>query len=93
MSLGFGLNEAQISELLAERGKNGISDFAKLGPVLQKLNIRAEQLTLESQYFLSIASVNTEDLKLTSYAILKRKKDKNGKISVSLLSESLNAFD
>ncbi len=93
MSLGFGLNEEQVNELIAARGKKGISDLAKIGPLLQKLNIRGEQLTIESQYFMAVANLSSNDLNLTSYTILKRKKDKDGKVKVSLISQSINAFD
>jgi general secretion pathway protein K len=93
MSLGFGLNESQVDELIAVRGKHGIPDMNKLNPLLQKLNIRAENITLESQYFMSVAYVQMDDLNLISYTLLKRKKDKNGQMIVSLISESLNTFD
>jgi general secretion pathway protein K len=92
MSLGFGLNTQQIQELIGSRGKEGIRDLSKINPILQKLNIRPEQVTIESEYYMSIASVSSEDLSLVSYVILKRNKSKNGKITVSLVSESLNSF-
>ncbi|MBA2652116.1 MAG: type II secretion system minor pseudopilin GspK [Tatlockia sp.] len=93
MSLGMGLNESQVNELIEERGKQGISDMGKINLLLQKLNIRSEQVTIESQYFMAIAYLTSEDLNLTIYTILKRKKDKNGKIIVSLIAESINSFD
>jgi general secretion pathway protein K len=92
MSLGFGLDNTQVGELLSARGKKGITDTSKLNVLLQKLNIRHDQITIESQYFLSVAAVRSGDLSLTLYSILKRSKDKNGKLSLSLLSESMNAI-
>ena len=92
-SLGLGLDEKGVNELIEARGKKGISDINKLSLLLQKLNIRPEQVSIESQYFMTVANVNSEDLQLTSYTILKRKKEKNGKITVSIVGESLNAFD
>ncbi|MBA2711126.1 MAG: type II secretion system minor pseudopilin GspK [Tatlockia sp.] len=93
MSLGLGLKEEQVKEIIEARGKKGISDLAKLSQLLQKFNIRAEQLTIESQYFLAVANLNSEDLSLTSYTILKRKKDKEGKVKVSIINQSINVFD
>ncbi|MBA2655897.1 MAG: type II secretion system minor pseudopilin GspK [Tatlockia sp.] len=93
MSLGMGLNDSQVEELIEERGKKGISDLNKLNPLLQKFNIRSEQVTIESQYFMTVAHLKSEDLGLNIYTILKRKKDKNGKIKVSIVSESINTFD
>lgn len=92
-SLGFGLNNTQVNELLAARGKTGLSDLTKINPLLQKLNIRSDQVTLESQYFMSVAKIYSSELNLTVFSILKRNKDRKGQITVSLISESLNAID
>ncbi|WED44181.1 type II secretion system minor pseudopilin GspK [Legionella cardiaca] len=89
-SLGNGLNNEQVRELLTARGENGIQDLKDIGPLLQKLNIRNEQITIDSQYFLSVATVSSEELNLTTYTIIKRSKDKKGNIAVSILRESLN---
>jgi general secretion pathway protein K len=86
MALGDGLNATQVDELITARGKTGIVNPQKLAPLLKKLNIRDEQVTIESQYFMTIATITTEDLRLINYSIIKRSKDKNGKISVILLS-------
>lgn len=92
-TLSFGLNEEEVKVLLDARGKNGFKDLAQISPLLQKFHIRPDQLTLESQYFLSVAHLNSQDLNLTSYAILKRKKDRSGKFKVNIISVSLNAID
>ncbi|WP_028387675.1 type II secretion system minor pseudopilin GspK [Legionella fairfieldensis] len=93
MALGNGLNENQVDELIEARGEKGIQDLNRISLLLQKLNIRHEDITVESQYFMSVAKITMEDLHLTTYAILKRSKDKNGKISVSLISQSRNSFE
>lgn len=91
MTLGNGLNEEQLSELMKVREKKGISDLKTINPLLQKLNIRGEQITIESQYFMSVAYATADDLSLSTYTILKRTKDKQGKVITSIISESLNA--
>ncbi|WP_278043991.1 type II secretion system minor pseudopilin GspK, partial [Legionella lansingensis] len=90
-TLANGLNEAQVEELITARGDKGIQDLQDIAPLLQKLNIRNQQITIESQYFLSVAMIVHPDLNLTNYTVLKRSKDRNGKISVSIVSESLNS--
>lgn len=90
-SLGNGLNQAQVNELIDARGDKGFNNVKKFAPLLQKLNIRSEQVTIESQYFLSIAMVSHQELNLTVYTVLKRSKDKKGNISVSIVRESLNS--
>lgn len=91
-SLGNGLNKEQVDALLAARGDKGIDDLKDIGPLLQKLNIRGEQITINSQYFLSVAFVKSDELNLTAYTVIKRSKDKQGKISVSIIQESLNSL-
>ncbi|MFC7780599.1 type II secretion system minor pseudopilin GspK [Legionella taurinensis] len=90
--LGNGLTNAQVQQLLDARGETGIKNMNKIGPLLQKLGIRSEHVTLESQYFMSVARVTHEDLSLINYAILKRSKNNQGKITVSLIKESLNTL-
>lgn len=91
MTLGNGLNEEQVHELLAARGKKGISDLRELYPILEKLNIRNDQITIESQYFMSIATIRMGELSLVNYTLIKRNKNKQGKITALILSESLNS--
>lgn len=90
-SLGNGLSEEQVNELITARGEKGIKQ-KEISLLLQKLNIRQEQTTLESQYFMSVAVVKGDDLNLINYSILKRSKNKDGKISVSLIRQSLNSY-
>jgi len=91
-SLADRTNESQIAELLAARDQGGLDKLDKIAPILQKLNIRNEVLTLESQYFMSIAYVSSDDLSMVEYCIFKRSKDKKGKISLTMISESVNAL-
>ncbi|RUR08281.1 type II secretion system minor pseudopilin GspK [Legionella sp. km772] len=84
-SLGDGLNENQVENLIKARGNKGFRDTKKLNPLLQKLNIPGEQVTIESKYFLSRATAKTEDLNLVVYLLLKREKNEKGKVSVSIL--------
>lgn len=91
-ALGHGLSDDQVNELITARGEKGISDMRKITEILQKLGIRSEQLTLESQYFLSVATVTHMDLNLTTFSIIKRSRDRQGKIILSLVSEQLNSL-
>lgn len=89
-SLGAGLKETQVTDLLHLKGKKGFTDFSKLSPLLNLLNIPQEQLTLESTYFLSVADVQEKDLHLIVYSVIKREKNKKGTIVVSILNQRLN---
>lgn len=92
MTLGSGLNSEQVNELLEVRGAKGIRNVAKLRPILQKLNIPQEQITIESHYFLSVAYAKSDDLELIVYALLKRSSNRKGVLSVSVLRQSINSW-
>ena len=85
-----GLSETQVDELLQARGTEGFTNKAELDKLLQKFNIPIDQITLESAYYLSKATATSDDLELTTYALIKRSKDNKGVVSVSIVSESLN---
>lgn len=90
-SLGDGLNEAQVEDIIRARG-NGFADTNKLAPILTKYNIAPEQITIESKYFLSRASAQAEDLNLEVFVLYKRDKNPKGKITVSVIRQSFNVF-
>ncbi|MCE0723971.1 MULTISPECIES: type II secretion system minor pseudopilin GspK [Legionella] len=91
-SLSSSMKETQLNELLKARKENGIKDLSKVSDILKKLNIANDQITIESTYFLSIASATSDNLTLTVYTVFKRSRDKNQKISVNVLRESFNVF-
>lgn len=90
--LGNGLKDSQVEKLLSARQGKGITNMANINPLLQKYAIRSEQVTIESQYFLCVTSVVHKDLSLIKYTVLKRKKNKQGKVFIQLISESLNTL-
>lgn len=92
MSLGDGLKGNQVDELIEARGTKGFISNKRLTPLLQKLNIPLEKVTIDSHYFLSKAIVTNEDLSLTVYVLLKRETDGKGKTSVSVIRQSINVF-
>ncbi|KTD16109.1 type II secretion system minor pseudopilin GspK [Legionella jordanis] len=91
-TLGAGLNDTQVKEILTARGTEGIKKLEEISPLLEKLNIRREHISIESQYFLCITEVSHPDLNLTAYTLLKRTKDKKGRVSVTIIAESLNSL-
>jgi general secretion pathway protein K len=92
MSLGNGLSETQVEELLQERGKDGFMELKDAYKLLQKFDISNDQITIESTYYLIVATAIVEDLALTKYTVVKRNKDPKGQISLSVVSESLNSM-
>ena len=92
MSLGNGLTEANIEELIETRGQEGIKSMDKLTLLLQKFDIPKDQITIESNYYLSVATTSSADIYLTTFTIIKRSKDNMGNISVGIVQESLNTL-
>lgn len=91
-TLGNGLNDSQVDKLLAARGEKGFKNRKKLEPLLQKYNIRTEQVSIESKYFELVTTCASADLKATFYTVIKRNVDKRGRITVNIISESLNTM-
>jgi len=91
-ALGNGLDNAQVSELMQARGEEGITELNDVAILLKKLDVPVDQVTLESSYFLCVATAMSEDITLTNYTIIKRSKDKQGEISTSIVYESLNTL-
>jgi len=89
-ALGHGLTENDVNELLKARDKEGIKTLQALNPLLQRLDIAADQITLESHYFASVAHVSTPDQELTNTTVFKRTENKKGKVTITILSETLS---
>lgn len=87
-SLLIGVPENRIDEALELRGENGITNQKDLNEFLDKTNIPGQQVTIESQYFMTVASVKIEDHSLVVYSLLKRKLDNNKRVKVSLIHVS-----
>ena len=90
--LGNGLNAQQVDEIDENRSKKGGADPNTLALLLKKLDIQSEQVTLESNYFLAIATATYDDANLMTYTILKRSKNKDGVISIVIINQSLNTI-
>lgn len=85
-------NESQLNELITARKEKGIKELGKVAEILKQLDIAQNQITLESNYFLSVGYATSNNFNLTVYTLLKKTADKNGKISVNVLRESINTF-
>ncbi|MDR3501959.1 MAG: type II secretion system minor pseudopilin GspK [Legionella sp.] len=92
MSLNNTMNEQKVDEFIELRGKNGFKRIEKANDLLKKLNVANDQITLESAYFLSVAHASIDNFNFTVYTLLKRNRDKKGKITVNILRESFNVF-
>ena len=91
MSLSPQMKEENAEEIIRARNESKLNR-KMINALLSKLNIREEFITLQSQYFMSVARVKKDDLSLVSFVIMKREKNKEGKIIISLVSESLNSI-
>ncbi|RUQ95137.1 type II secretion system minor pseudopilin GspK [Legionella septentrionalis] len=89
--LGNGLNDTQVNTFIEARQQKTL-DNKNLIALLQRFDIPREQITLESQYFLSVAITKAEGLTFINYTVIRRSKDKNGNLIVSIINESLNTL-
>jgi general secretion pathway protein K len=88
--LGDGLTDSQVNEILSARGKKGIQQLETITPLLERLNIKKEQVTLDSNYFLSVALASIDGQQLSVYTILKRQTDSKNNTTVRILSQRFN---
>jgi general secretion pathway protein K len=93
MSLGNGLSDQQADELIKARGEKGIKNLQEINELTKKINLPTEQITIDSQYFLNVAHASQDEFKVTIYTVMKRSLDKQGKVTVSIISESINSFN
>lgn len=92
MSIGNGLTDSQAGDLISARGESGVEDLKKINELIAKIDLPKDQITLESNYFLSVAVAKSDEFNLVIYTIIHRKKDKEGKISVNIIKESINTY-
>jgi general secretion pathway protein K len=89
-TLGNGLSDAKLNELLAFRSAKGVFDEKDFPHIISQFHIPASQLSIQSQYFLCIGTVKSTDLKLDYYVTFQRIKNRSGGYEVHVLSETLN---
>lgn len=89
-SLGDGISNEQVEQLIEAKGSSGAKDLNKLNPILQSMNIPNGQVSVQSTYFLSVAYASNQDDNLIVYRLIKRTRDNGGNVSVSMLQESIN---
>jgi len=92
MSLGNAMTDEHADKIIEARGEEGIKDIKKIDKILKKFDLPNDQITIESRYFLNVAYATANDQTLVVYSLLKRNRDKKGKISVTILRESFNIF-
>jgi general secretion pathway protein K len=90
MSLGNGLSEAQAMELMQVRSEKKFN--SEVNEIIKKLDLPKEQITTESNYFLSVATTSLHDHQLTVYTVIKCAKNQSGKLIPGILYESLNTI-
>jgi general secretion pathway protein K len=92
MALSEHMDKSAVETIIKARGEDGIQNITAIQETLKQYDISIRQVTLESQYFLSISTVQTLDLELVHYTILKRVKKNDGKVSIHIVHDSLNAY-
>ena len=80
----------QIQALIEARGEKGIQNINQVVPILKKLSLKLDDVTLESEYFLSIGQIKTSAFERTLYSVLRRSKARDGTFSVHLVQETWN---
>ena len=89
--LGDGIKEADLDHILQVRSSKPFKSPQELTPIIEKYHIPNEILTVESRYFLAVATVQSNDVSLQTYVILMRQKDEEKSAwKVQILTQSIN---
>jgi general secretion pathway protein K len=80
----------QVADIIQLRAKHGIDNMANVQDLLKKCDIKPSHVTLQSQYFMSVAEVKTGDLQLTNRTLIKRKIDPKGHVKLQVLQSIIN---
>jgi general secretion pathway protein K len=80
----------QVQALIEARGEKGLQSVNQVAGILKKLDIKLDDVTAESEYFLSIGQIKTPTFERTLYSVLHRSKARNGTYSVHLVQETWN---
>ena len=79
-----------MEELMDARGEKGIDNLSDVRNILRQLSIEEDDVTTESEYFLSIGQIKKDTFTRTLYSVLQRVKKKNGTYTVHLIHETWN---
>ncbi len=93
MALAGGTHTLEpMEELIEARGEKGIESLDDIKDILRKLSIKTDDVTLESEYFLSIGQIKKNTQARTVYTLLQRikNKDDNKKYTINLIHETSN---
>jgi general secretion pathway protein K len=90
-ALGNKLTDTDAMEIINARREQGMKNFEKIYELLERTQISNEQITLESNYFLCVASAEINNLSLKTRTILKTVSNRKGQLSVSILNVTLNS--
>ena len=89
MTLGKGLTASEANKIIHARGEHGVKNLLKIDPLLEELAIDREQITLESTYFLITATTVLENRSLTVYTMVKRFKNRQGRMRVDVIYQTI----
>lgn len=91
-SLSAEIKENDIEHILQVRSNKPFKNPQEIEPIIEKYHIPKDLLTVESHYFLAVAKVESGDISMQTYVIIKRQKGKSqqGPWHTSILSQSIN---
>lgn len=89
-TLGDNIKGDDLNHILQVRSSKPFKNPQEIEPIIAKYHIPKEVLTVESHYFLAVATIKSGDLTMQTFVTLKRLKEKSGLWHTSILSQSIN---
>lgn len=89
-TLGFHMSGNDLQHILQVRRNKPFKHPDEIKPVIEKYHVPQNLLTVDSHYFLAVATATSVDLSMQVFFTLKRQKDKSGLWHASILTQSIN---
>ncbi|MCX7091499.1 MAG: type II secretion system minor pseudopilin GspK [Legionellales bacterium] len=89
--MGNNISDNDIKHILQVRSSKPFKDPQEIAPIIEKYHIPNGLLTVESHYFLAVATIKSTDISMQVFMTLKRQKDKTGLWHASILTQSINS--
>lgn len=88
------LKAADLKHILQTRMSKPFKNPQELTPLVEKYHLPRELLTVESHYFLAIATLQSDDISMQTFVLLKRQKNVSGEglWHASIITQSINTL-
>jgi general secretion pathway protein K len=90
--MALGLNKSQVEKIIETKGTEGFKNPVLLSALLASFNLNSAAITLKSEYFLVESQIESGELHLRAYFMLRRIQDKKNQVQIQLINHSVGGL-